>query len=207
MAIKAVIADDHMAVRLGVSSLLEGSDIKIVGEASTGKQALAMTRRHKPNILLLDVRIPEGDGLKTLAQVRKQYPKTAVVMLSTYDNPTFIARSIAIGAADYLLKGCDRKSLVSVIKAAAKGTGPLKAGETLEITARMQNQERIKPMTPRESQVVRNITLGLSNRDIGSALGISIETVKEHVQKILSKLDCTYRTEVAMWALRSGVVS
>ena len=207
MTIKTVIADDHMAVRLGVSSLLEGSDIKIVGEASSGKQALSMTRRHKPNVLLLDVRIPEGDGLKTLSAVRTQCPQTAVVLLSTFDNPTYIARSVAIGAVDYLLKGCDRKALVSVIKSAVKGSGPSKTGEMLDIIATMQDQTLIKPMTPRESQVVRNIALGLSNRDIASALEISIETVKEHVQKILFKLDFTFRTEVAMWALRSGAVS
>lgn len=207
MAIKAVIADDHTAVRLGVSSLLDGTDIKIVGEASTGEEAISLTRRRKPNVLLLDVRIPEGDGLKTLAEVREQCPKTAVVMLSTFDNPTYIARSIALHAADYLLKGCVRKDLVSVIRSAVKGTGPLKAGEMLDISATMQDQSVIEPMTPRESQVVRNIALGLSNRDIASALDISIETVKEHVQKILFKLDCTYRTSVAMWALRKGAVS
>ena len=206
MAIKVVVADDHSAVRIGLASLLQGTDIKIAGEASTGKQAVTMTRKHKPQVLLLDVRLPEGDGLTALAQVRKDCPKTNVVMLSTFDNPTYVARSVALGASDYLLKGCSRRELISVIQAAAKGTGPIKAGEMTEIAELMENREIIKPFTSRETQVLRHITLALSNKEIARALGISIETVKEHVQKILMKLKFTDRTQVAVWSLREGII-
>jgi len=207
MAIKAVVADDHQAVRLGVSSLLEGSEIKVVGEAATGEQALTMTRKFKPHVLLLDVRLPDGDGLTTLADVRKKVPKTAVVMLSAYDNPTYIARSVALGASAYLLKGCSRKDLVSVIQAAVKGTGPAKTGKMAEIAATMDNQELIESLTRRESQVVRNIALGLSNKEIAQALDIGYETVKEHVQNVLRKLDYRDRTQVAVWAMKKGIMS
>jgi len=207
MAITAVIADDHEAVRLGVISLLDGLKIKIVGEASTAMQAVSMTRKHKPDVLLLDVRLPEGDGLTALSLVREQCPETAVVMFSGYDNPTYIARSVALGASDYLLKGCSCRELISVIEAADSGKSPSNVGQMMDIAATMKNKEQIETLTNRQSQVVRNIALGLSNREIAAALYISVETVKEHVQQALSKLDCRDRTRAAIWAIKNGVVS
>ena len=207
MAITAVIADDHEAVRLGVISLLDGLKIKIVGEASTAMQAVSMTRKHKPDVLLLDVRLPEGDGLTALSLVRKQCPETAVVMFSGYDNPTYIARSVALGASDYLLKGCSCRELISVIEAADSGKSPSNVGQMMDIAATMKNKEQIETLTNRQSQVVRNIALGLSNREIAAALYISVETVKEHVQHALSKLGCRDRTKAAIWAIKNGVVS
>jgi DNA-binding NarL/FixJ family response regulator len=206
MPITAVIADDHEAVRLGVISLLEGSEIEIVGEALTAKQVVSVTRKHKPDILLLDVRLPDSHGLAALAEVREQCPETAVVMFSGYDNPTYIARSVALGASDYLLKGCTRGELILVIEAAVSGRSPTKAGQMMDIAATMHNKKQIETLTKRQSQVVRNIALGLSNKEIARALGISYETVKEHVQQILSKLDCTHRTRVAIWAIQNGIV-
>jgi len=207
MAITAVIADDHEAVRLGVISLLDGLKIKIVGEASTAMQAVSMTRKHKPDVLLLDVRLPEGDGLTALSLVREQCPETAVVMFSGYDNPTYIARSVALGASDYLLKGCSCRELISVIEAADSGKSPSNVGQMMDIAATMKNKEQIETLTNRQSQVVRNIALGLSNREIAAALYISVETVKEHVQHALSKLGCRDRTKAAIWAIKNGVVS
>ena len=142
-----------------------------------------------------------------LPLVCKQCPETVVVMFSVFDNPTYIARSVALGASDYLLKGCSRRELISVIEAAADYDSPSKVGQMADIVATMQNREQIEPMTNRQSQVVRNIALGLSNKEIAQALGISIETVKEHVLSVLSKLECKDRTKAAVWAIRNGVVS
>ena len=207
MAITAIIADDHPAVRLGVVSLLEGSEIKIVGEASTGTQAVTVTRKHKPDVLLLDVRLPDGDGLTALSLVREQCPDTVVVMFSAYDNPTYIARSVALGARDYLLKGCTRGELILVIEAAVSDESSSKAGQMTDIAATMKNRKQIETLTKRQSQIVRNIAMGLSNKEIAQALGISVETVKEHVQHALSKLGCRDRTKAAIWAIKNGVVS
>ena len=146
MSINAVVADDHQVIRLGVSRLLEGSEIEIVGEATTGQQAVTMTHKSKPDVLLLDVRLPDGDGLTALPQIRKQCPETAVVMFSAYDNPTYVARSAALGASDYLLKGCSRHDLISTIRAAVKGIGPAKTGQMANIVATMENQEQIEKM-------------------------------------------------------------
>ncbi len=128
-------------------------------------------------------------------------------MFSAYDNPTYIARSAALGASDYLLKGCSRRDLISTVRAAVKGIGPAKTGQMANIVATMENQEQIETMTKRESQMVRNIAMGLSNKEIAQALDISYETVKEHVQHVLSKLDCRDRTQAAVWATKNGVVS
>ena len=168
---------------------------------------IAATGKHKPDVLLLDVRLPDGDGLTTLPQIRKHSPKTAVVMLSTFDNPIYIARAVALGASDYLLKGCSRREMISVIKAAADYDSPSKAGQMASIKATIENQRKIETLTNRQSQVVRYIALGLNNKEIGQALDIGYETVKEHVQNLLRKLDYRDRTQVAMWAMKKGIMS
>ena len=112
VAVKVVIVDDHEVVRRGLVSLLAGSNIKIVGEATTGDEALKLTRKHKPDVVLLDIRMPGKDGLVTLERIRKDMPNVRVVMLSTFDNPTYVARAVAAGAHDYILKGSTRAELV-----------------------------------------------------------------------------------------------
>jgi len=210
MSIKVVVADDHEVVRTGLSSLLSGSDIDIVGEASSGKEAVKMAVRHKPDVVLLDIRMPDGDGLSALDQIHRQLPKTHVVMLSTYDNPTYIARSVALGACDYVLKGSSRQELISAIRSAVNGKSPTKTGSLAGIAAEMAKRQALGdedvPLTNRESQVLRHVALGLSNKEVGRSLDISIETVKEHVQNILRKLGVTDRTQAAVWAVRRGIV-
>ena len=105
MSIKLVIADDHEVVRRGLVSLLAGSEVKVVGEASGGEDAIKLTRKLKPDVLLLDIRMPGKDGLEVLEKVRADMPNVRVVMLSTFDNPTYVARAVAGGAHDYMLKG------------------------------------------------------------------------------------------------------
>jgi DNA-binding NarL/FixJ family response regulator len=131
-------------------------------------------------------------------------------MLSTYDNPTYIARAVALGAADYALKGSSREDLITTIVAAAAGESPSRAGELKKIAAAMKVRQAIDdddvPLTQRETQVLRHVALGLSNREIGKSLEISVETVKEHVQNILRKIAVSDRTQAAVWAVRKGLV-
>lgn len=210
MGISLVVADDHEVVRQGLKSLLEGSGIDIVGEAADGNEAVKVTKKHKPDVVLLDIRMPECDGLAALEAIHAECPDTKVVMLSTYDNPTYIARSVAMGASNYVLKGSGREELISAIEGAVAGEQPSSNSQMHKVAGTMATRKRAiddeVPLTNRESQVLRHVALGLSNKEIGQSLGISVETVKEHVQNILRKIHVNDRTQAAVWAVRKGYV-
>ena len=208
MSINVVVADDHEVVRSGLERLLAGSEINIVGQATNGKEAVEEAVKHKPDVVLLDIRMPDGDGLTALDEIHRELPDTRVVMLSTYDNPTYIARSVALGASDYVLKGSSRKEIIGAIRGAALGQSPSKTGALAAVAGTMSKRialgDEEVPLTNRETQVLRHVALGLSNKEIGRSLGISIETVKEHVQNILRKIGVSDRTQAAVWAVRRG---
>ena len=209
MSINIVVADDHEVVRKGLASLLEGSDIKIVAEAKSGAEAVKLAVKHKPDVVLMDVRMAGTDGLEALQQLRSKLPETRVVMLSTYDNPTYIARAVALGASDYLLKGTGRKELIAAIRAAAANEIPSHRSKLRGVAAAMAKRpvaDEYVPLTNRESQVLRHIAMGLTNKEIAVALEISVETVKEHVQNLLRKLGVSDRTQAAVWAVRRKLV-
>ena len=210
MTINILVADDHEVVRAGLSRLLEDSGITIVGEAENGEQAVEQTMRHQPDVVLMDIRMPEGDGLAALEKIRKEKPDVRIVMLSTYDNPTYVARAVALGACDYVLKGSPREDIIATIQAAGAGESPSRCGELRRIAAAMKVRQVLDdddvPLTQRETQVLRHVALGLSNKEIGRSLEISVETVKEHVQNILRKIAVSDRTQAAVWAVRKGLV-
>ncbi|MHC4179679.1 MAG: response regulator [Planctomycetota bacterium] len=210
MSIRLLVCDDHEVIRTGLASLLAGTGIEIVGEAVDGKTTLKQAQKLKPDVILLDIRMPNGDGLSTLEKLRNKVPDSRVVMLSTYDNPTYIARAVALGACDYVLKGSSREDMIATITAAGKGESPSRSGELRRIAAAMKVRQAIDdddvPLTQRETQVLRHVALGLSNKEIGRSLEISVETVKEHVQNILRKIAVSDRTQAAVWAVRKGLV-
>lgn len=210
MSISLLVCDDHEVIRTGLASLLAGTEIEIIAEAVNGKDAIAQAQKVKPDVILLDIRMPDGDGLSTLEQLRAKVPDSRVVMLSTYDNPTYIARSVALGASDYVLKGSSRDALIATITAAGRGESPSRSGELRRIAGAMKVRQVIDdddvPLTQRETQVLRHVALGLSNKEIGRSLEISVETVKEHVQNILRKIAVSDRTQAAVWAVRKGLV-
>ncbi len=210
MSIRLLVCDDHEVIRTGLVSLLAGTEIEIVGEAINGNEALTQAEKLKPDVVLLDIRMPDGDGLSTLDKLRAQVPESRVVLLSTYDNPTYIARAVALGASDYVLKGSSREDIVATIVAAGKGESPSRSGELRRIAGAMKVRQAIDdddvPLTQRETQVLRHVALGLSNKEIGRSLEISVETVKEHVQNILRKIAVSDRTQAAVWAVRKGLV-
>ena len=210
MSIRVVVADDHEVVRSGLAVLLKDSDIEIVGEAVNGDEAVQQTLAHRPDVVLLDIRMPERDGLSALESIRKELPDTRVVMLSTYDNPTYVARSVALGAHDYVMKDTPRRELISAITGAAAGQPPGSSSVMYGVALAMSNRPPTAkvdgPLTGREAQILTHVGLGLSNREIGRSLDISVETVKEHVQNILRKIDADDRTQAAVWAVRKGLV-
>lgn len=209
--IKVLVSDDHEVVRSGIGILLEGSDVQIVGTAADIAQTLSFTQTKNPDVVLLDVRLGEEDGLTALEEIRKQSPEIAVIMMSTYDNPTYVARAIALGATDYILKDSSRADVLESIKRAAAKEQPSESSILRRVQATMQKRRdrsdsKDVPLTNRELQVLRHIALGLSNKEIGVSLNISVETVKEHVQNILRKLDTTDRTAAAVWAVKGGLI-
>jgi DNA-binding NarL/FixJ family response regulator len=211
MTLTVVIADDHVVVREGILSLLAGTEIEVIGQASNAKEAVDATCDLDPDVLLLDVRMGTGGGgLDALEKLRKADVRTRILMVSTYDNPTYVARSVALRADGYVLKDSSRDELISAIQTVHLGNPPAAGGLFDRIQRLMADQstdsENGLPLTSRETQVLRHIALGLSNREIGLSLGISVETVKEHVQNILRKIDATDRTQAAVWAVRNHLV-
>lgn len=209
MSIRLLVADDHEVVRSGVSNLLSGTDVEVISEVSTGEAALRSATETPPDVVLLDIRMPDGDGLSTLERFKAQMPNTPVLMLSTYDNPTYIARAMALGASGYVLKGSSRTELLSAIRTAAAGEKSWTQHELRRVNGTngtVQQVELEVSLTQRETQVLRQLALGLSNKEIARALHISVETVKEHVHHILEKLGVSGRTQAAVWAVRNGLI-
>lgn len=209
MAIRLMIADDHEVIRWGLRQLLAGTDIEIVAEAAGGEEAVRKAEETRPDVILLDIRFPDIDGLEALAKMRERNIQSRVVILSTFQNPTYVARAVALGACDYILKGSSRDEIVRAIEGAASHQSPTLSGEMGAIAQTMQIRAPIEDddvsLTQREAQVLRHIALGLSNKEIALSLDISVETVKEHVQNILRKLAVSDRTQAAVWAVRKGL--
>lgn len=211
MAVRLLIADDHEVVRAGLKSLLAAApEVQVVGEAADGAEALRLSRRHRPDVALLDVRMPQADGLAVLAQLRAERPATAIVMFSSYDNPTYIGRAMALGAVGYLLKSASGDAIIQAVRRAAAGETLWSSESRRQVSAALATErapaEIDAPLTKREAEVLRHMALGLSNKEIAQALEITADTVKEHVQHILKKLALADRTQAAVWAVRMGIV-
>ncbi len=210
MSIRLLIADDHQVVRAGLKSLLKGTEIEVVGEAETGEQALSKTLELHPDLVLMDVRMPGGDGLTALGRIKLDKAEMPVLMYSGYDNPTYVARAVALGAAGYILKSEGSERLLDAIRRVATGENVWTRDELRRVTGalatpRVSGDVEV-PLTQRESEVLRQLAYGLTNKEIALALNISYETVKEHVQHILRKVGVTDRTQAAVWAVRRGLV-
>lgn len=210
MSIRLLIADDHEVVRSGLVRLLAGTDIEIVAQAKSSDEAIKMALEEKIDAVLLDIRLPEADGLAALGRIKLERPNLPVLMYSTFDNPTYVARAVALGANGYLLKGSTREELIAAIRKVAAGEDAWTREELRRVTGALATPRLAAdvdvPLTQRESEVLRQLAFGLTNKEIAQALGISYETVKEHVQHILRKIGVSDRTQAAVWAVRKGLV-
>jgi DNA-binding NarL/FixJ family response regulator len=207
--ISVMLVDDHAIWRGGVASMLEDTEFEVIGEASSGKEAVEKARELKPRLMLLDIRMAGGDGLDALQALKTQLPGTAVIMLTTYDNPTYMARAVAGGAAGYLLKGIERDDLIEALRAVSGGETLLTREDLTRalrgITPGRGEEDLIQPLSEREIEVLRLLSTGLSNREIAPILFISESTVKTHVEHIIAKLGVSDRVQAAVWAARHGL--
>ncbi|MCS7237347.1 MAG: response regulator transcription factor [Thermoguttaceae bacterium] len=208
--IRLLIADDHEMVRIGLRTMLADTNIEVVAEVATGEAAVNYVSQHPVDVVLLDLRMPDGDGLSALARMKLAKPELPVVILSNYDNPSFIARAVALGANAFLLKDCSREKLIDTIQRAAKKESLWTREELRRITGALAAPRPASdidvPLTEREFLVLRHVANGLTNKEIAEAMKISYETVKEHVQHILRKLGVSDRTQAAVWAVRKNLV-
>lgn len=207
---RVLVADDHEVVRSGIRAVLAQTDIEIVGEALDGDEAVEMTLEKRPDLLILDVRMPKCDGLKALGKIKLERPDQPVLMFSSHDNPTYVARAVALGANGYLLKDCTAAEFLDAVNRTGRGETIWTREELRRVTGalatpRMSTDIEV-PLTQRESEVLKHLSLGLTNKEIAHALDISYETVKEHVQHILRKVGVADRTQAAVWAVRKGLL-
>jgi DNA-binding NarL/FixJ family response regulator len=197
-------------LRAGLRQILAGTEFVVAAEASDGDEAIAKVERESFDLVVLDVRMPKVDGLRCLEEIHQRRPKQRVVMFSSHDHPTFTARAKALGARGFLLKSATPRELLVSLQRIAAGEVLWPRGDARRTTAELLDEpamlELEAPLTRREGEVLEQLARGLTNKEIAKALGISYETVKEHVQHVLRKLGVSDRTQAAVWAVKLGLV-
>jgi two-component system, NarL family, response regulator LiaR len=204
--IRVVLADDHAVVRQGLRTFLElQEDIEVVADVADGRQALVAVAEHDPDVVLMDLVLPEVDGVEAIRRIVSERPRVRVIALTSFLDDDKLFPAVRAGAAGYLLKDVEPAELVKAIRTVHAGEGllhPAVAARLLEEVAAAGGRAAPENLTPREREVVGLIARGLSNKRIALELGISEKTVKTHVSSILGKLGLTDRTQVALHAVR-----
>jgi two-component system NarL family response regulator len=201
--IRILIADDHTVVREGLVSLVKRkSDMVIVAEARNGREAVDLWKEHRPDVALLDLRMPELDGVSAIKEIRELDPNAHIVVLTTYDGDEDIYRAIKAGAKAYLLKDTARDALVDCVRKVHAGETYLPAPLAAKLAERVSGDA----LSAREVEVLQRMGAGKSNKEIGAELFISEGTVKSHVKSIFTKLDVVSRTEALATATRRGLI-
>jgi NarL family two-component system response regulator LiaR len=204
--IRVLVADDHAVVRQGLRTFLElQEDIEVVADVADGREALAAVAEHEPDVVLMDLVLPEVDGVEAIRRIVSERPSIRVIALTSFLDDDKLFPAVRAGAAGYLLKDIEPSELVRAIRTVHAGEGllhPAVAARLMEEVATSGAHEAADNLTPREREVVGLIARGLSNKRIALELGISEKTVKTHVSSILGKLGLTDRTQVALHAVR-----
>lgn len=201
--IRIVIADDHFLVRMGLVALVNMEvDMAVIGEAGTGTEAIEIFEKLKPDLALMDLRMPEKDGIQATAEIRNKFPAARILMLTTYDGDDDIHRALKAGAQGYVLKNSTRESLIPALRTVAAG------GQWIpkDIANRLASRKTFDELTPREVEVLHKLARGLANKEIADALAISEHTVKGHLKNILAKLRAADRTEAVTTAILRGII-
>lgn len=202
-SIRVLITDDHPVVREGLASIIDRrEDMMTVGQAGNGVEAVDLFRQHRPDIVLMDLRMPQMDGVTAISQIRQEAPDARIIVLTTYDGEEDIYRGLQAGAKGYLLKDAPREELLETIRAVHNGQTHIPSPVAVKLASRISQS----PLTPREVEVLRLMVGGNSNQEIANALFIAEGTVKAHVNSILDKMKVNDRTQAVTAAIRRGLV-
>jgi DNA-binding NarL/FixJ family response regulator len=213
---RILIADDHDLVREGLRAVLSGeADLEVVGEATDGQEALQLCRSLKPDLVLMDVRMPKSDGLEATRAIKEEMPEVSLVMVTMHENPDYLLEAIRAGAAGYILKDAEGEKLVGAVRRTLNGESPLNeelALRLLRSLAREQEQSsqtvpEPPTLTAQELEVLRLLARGQTNRQIARSLLYSVSTVKAHVRSTISKLGVSDRTQAAVRAIELGLAT
>jgi DNA-binding NarL/FixJ family response regulator len=201
-AIRILTVDDHQLLREGIAAVLEGqSDMVLIGQASNGREAIESFRQHRPDVTLMDLRMPDMSGIEAITAIRAEFPNARIIVLTTYAGDVQAAGALKAGASGYLLKNLVRKELLETIRVVHAG----KRRVPPEIATEIAEHVADDALTEREIEVLRLVAAGKSNKVIAAELDISEGTVKTHMKSILPKLDASDRTHAVMIALKRGI--
>ncbi len=222
---RLVVADDHDLIRMAMRAMLQGEpDLEVVGEAKDGREALELCRKRRPDLVLMDVQMPEMDGLTATRAIKEEHPGTVVLMVTAFEDPDYLLGAITAGAAGYVLKHYPRQQLLSAVRGVLQCESPLNQELAMRLLGRLtrEAQQRTRPtpepagkrgeplpcssLTTRELEVLRLLVLGKTNRQIAQEIHLSLSTVKTYLQRITSKLGVSDRTQAAVKAIELGLL-
>jgi len=201
--IRVLSVDDHPLLREGIAALIASEeDMELIGEAANGREAVDLFRKNQPDVTLMDLQMPEMNGIDAIGAIRGEFPEARIIVLTTHPGDVQVSRALKAGARAYLLKGMLRKELLETIRAVHAGQKRLSAAVAAEIAEHVADSAP----TPREIEVLRLIAAGNTNKEIGALLSLTEVTVKSHVKNILSKLGANDRTHAVTLALKRGII-
>jgi DNA-binding NarL/FixJ family response regulator len=206
-----LIADDHTLFRRGIRKMLEAEDdMQVLGEASNGREALQLTREHMPDVVLMDIQMPEIDGIEATRTIHRETPHIGIVFITMFENDEYVYRGLQAGGRGYILKDADPDTMLRAIRAVANGESLLGPTIAMKVMRQFSGSDPHHPgmvdeLTPREIEVLKLIAEGIGNKEIARRLSISEKTVKNHISNILSKLHLYDRTQATLYAIRTGI--
>jgi DNA-binding NarL/FixJ family response regulator len=211
MTIRIVLADDHALVRAGIRALLDRiAGVEVVGEAANGREAVKLVHEHAPDVALLNISMPELNGLEATAQITSAYPRTKVVILSLHADEEYVRRALSQGASGYLVKSADAAELELAVRAASRGDVWLSPSISKSIVrsllARKPGDEPFEVLTPRQREVLQLVAEGLTSKEVADRLGVSVKTIESHRAQLMKRLGVSNVPGLVRSAIRLGVV-